>query len=100
MEKELIFQKKSTILNLKNYNQITCPCIFIMAAVFVLLQMIKCSEFLGSKWTLFTATSPIPNDLNVLIHSVDLIFHIFTVPSLEALHSKKRDKNNTYKIIS
>lgn len=66
----------------------TCPCMFMITTVLVRLQTTKCSWFLGSKWILLTAMSAAPRDLNVLMHSVDLMLHTFTVPSLLALQQQ------------
>lgn len=64
---------------------LTCPCMFMITTVLVLLQTTKCSWFFGSKYMLFTLISPAPSDLNVFKHSVDFILQTFTVPSDEAL---------------
>ena len=49
------------------------------------------SVVLGWRWTLLTlaAVAPPPeaDDLNVLVHSVVFVFHNFTKPSEEALHT-------------
>lgn len=67
---------------------LTCPCMFMMTTVFDLLHTTKCSGFFGSRWMLFTVISPAPpSDLNVLVHSVDLMLHTLTVPSDEALQA-------------
>ena len=61
---------------------------FIITTVLVLLQTTMLSGFFGNKCTELTLTLPpaeAPIDLKVLRHSVVLVFHNFTVPSLEAL---------------
>lgn len=61
---------------------------FKIDTVLDLLQTTKCSVFFGKACTLFTVMSmPLvpPSDLNVLTHSVLLIFHNLTVPSELAL---------------
>lgn len=63
----------------------TWPCIFIITTVLLRLQTTKWSGFFAIIWILLTAISAAPRDLNVFIHSVVFILHIFTVPSDEAL---------------
>ena len=73
------------------YNLRTWPCIFIMTTVLVRLQTTMLSGFFGKRWTLLTLTLPPaadpPKDLKVFWHSVVFVFHIFTVPSEDALKS-------------
>ena len=81
---------KSTLKYFKNMALHTCPCMFIITTVLVLLHTTILSGFFGSKWTELTLTLPpaeAPIDLNVFKHSVVLVFHSLTVPSLEALIS-------------
>ena len=60
-----------------------------MAIEFDRLHTTMLSGLFGKRWTLLTWMSPpaalLPRDLNVLRHSVVLVFQILTVPSEEAL---------------
>ena len=84
-------QMKSPPSLLPLENDLTiCPCMFMMTTLLVLLHTTIWSMFLGITWTLLMWTSPPaapPRLLNVFWHSVVLVFHTFTVPSLEALNN-------------
>ncbi len=70
----------------------TCPAMFMIAIVLVLLHTTMWSGFFGNRCTLLTWMSPpaveLPRDLNVLMHSLVFVFHIFTVPSEEPLQAR------------
>ena len=57
---------------------LTCPCMFIMAMVLLLLHTMNWSGCFGNRWIEWMVTSiSVPDDgLNVLVHSVDLEFQI------------------------
>ena len=57
---------------------LTCPCVFIMVTVFVLLHTTNWSLIFGRTCTLLTVTSSCPEraGLNVFVHSVVFRFHI------------------------
>ena len=62
----------------------TCPCMFMMTTVLVLLHTTILSGFFGNKCTELTLTLPpaeAPMDLKVFKHSVVLLFQTLTVPS-------------------
>ena len=67
---------------------LTCPCMFIMAMVLLLLHMMNWSSCFGNRWIEWMVTSiSVPDDgLNVLVHSVDLEFQIYINKTIHWSH--------------
>jgi len=69
---------------------LTCPCMFIITTVLLLLLTINCSGFLGRRVMVWIVKSPPdepPSDLYVETHSPDFILQTLTLPSQEALNT-------------